>query len=303
MLILTGHKRMVNSVCFSPDGDKLLSTGGFSTDEARLFDLESRKARWVRDEGFGAHRFFGAVFTPEGSHLLTCDHLAGCRLLDADTLAETPLPLGDAVARPFSTPIFSPDGTRLLARAELWETAPHLHWWAYPSWEPLPTWTVQIQWGFRHCNPLFSPDSRTLADVAGFEVILYDVATGQERRRLPLELKQGMATMAWAPNARLLASASGPALTVWDTATGAEVAALRQKKKYFLGLAFTPDGGFLGTVSNEETVKMWDTSSWNLAREYAWEIGGLKCLAFSRNGHLGAAGSEKKRIVVWDLDD
>jgi WD40 repeat protein len=293
---------MVNSVRFSPDGRMLLSTGGYSTDEARLFDLARRKARWAHDEQ-AERRFCGAAFTPDGAGLLTCEHPAGCQLLNVATLAEMPFPLKDAPVRPFAHPIFSPDGTRLLARAELWEAGPRLHWWAYPSWEPLTTWTVGIEWCLRPCWPVFSPDGLTLADVTGPHVTLYDVATGQEMRRLRIELKQGQAAMAFDPSGRLLTLASGRALAVWDVAAGQEVATLRQNKKYFLGVAFTADGRFLGSVSNEETVKLWDTSSWRLAREYAWQIGGLKCLAFSGDGQLAAAGSDKKRIVVWDLDD
>jgi WD40 repeat protein len=302
MQILTGHKRMVNSVCFSSDERKLFSTGGFVAEEARLFHLPSSKARWAFDET-GDKLFCGAAFTPDGKHLLLCEHPAGCRILDLDTLEEIPVRPRGSTNLPTANPIFSPDGTRVLGRTELWEPAPLLHWWAYPSWKPLRTWTVEIEWQDRSCQPLFSPDGRTLADVVSEEVILYDVATGRERRRLPVELKQGMATMAWDPSARLLAVASGAALVVWDTTTGTELTTLRQKKKYFLGIAFTSDGRFLGTVSNEATVKMWDTSNWQVAREYAWEIGGLKCLAFSRHGQLAAAGSDKKKIVVWDMDD
>ena|SRR5581483_629704 len=141
-----------------------------------------------------------------------------------------------------------------------------------------------------------------LADVSG-EVILYDVATGEERRRLPVAVKDGSATMAFSPDSRLLAFASGLRLVVWDVVTGAEVTSFRQKKKYLLGVAFTRDGRYLGTVSNEETVKLWDTSDWRLAREYAWRIGGLKSLAFSPDGMLAAAGGDKNKIVVWDMDD
>src|SRR5262249_18095970 len=147
-------------------GRMLLSTGGYSTDEARLFDLASRKARWAHDEQ-AEKCFCGAAFTPDGAGLLICEHPAGCQLLNVATLAEMPFPLKDAPVRPFAHPIFSPDGTRLLASAELWEAGPHLHWWAYPSWEPLPTWTVGIEWAFRACWPVFSPDGLTLADVTG----------------------------------------------------------------------------------------------------------------------------------------
>ncbi len=302
MRLLSGHRRMVNSVSFSPDGRMLLSTGGYATEEARLFDLTTGKAKWAFYEQVET-RFWGAALTPEGTRLLTSTYPGGCRFVDLDSLAETPLPLQEGAPRPIGNPIFSPDGTQMIARADLWETGPRLHWWAYPTWEPLPTWTVAMQWAFRYCPPLFSPDSRTLADVAGREVILYDVATGGERRRLPVAVKDGKAAMAFSPDSRLLAVASGLALVVWDVTTGAEVVAFRQKRKYFLGAAFTHDGRYLGTVSNEETVKLWDTSGWRLAREYAWQIGGLKSLAFSPDGMLAAAGGDKKKIVVWDLDD
>jgi WD40 repeat protein len=300
MQILAGHRRMVQSVTFSADGRLLLSTGGFGSEEARLFDRISGKTRWAYDERVG-RRLYGAALTPEGDRLLVCDHPDGCRLLDVATLAEVPFPLRDAPVRPQAHPWFSPDGTRLLACGSL--DSREIYWWSYPSWEPLPAWTAAIEWAFRYFQPVFSPDGLALVDIAHGGIALHDVATGQERRRFPLAIKQGQATMAVSPDGRLLAAGSGLSLLVWDVTTGAEVARMRQKRKYFLGAAFTPDGRYLGTVGNEETVKMWDTSGWHLVREYAWQVGGLKCLAFSRDGQVGVAGSDKKKIVVWDLDD
>jgi WD40 repeat protein len=304
MRILTGHRRMVNSVCFSPDGRRLLSTGGYSTDEARLFDLATGKALWA----FYEHphtRYCGSAFTPEGTHLLICDTSGSRRLLEIDSLAEVPFPLRDAASHPFGTPIFSPGGTRLLARGETSDGSPCIRWWAYPSWVPLPTWTISglQHWAVRYCQPLFSPDSRTLAEATFGEVLLHEVATGEIRRTLPVETKDHKVSMAFDPTSQFLAFASGSRLVVWDIDDGAEVTALSQPKKHFLGVAFTRDGRHMGTVSNEETVKLWDTSGWRLDREYAWQVGGLKCLAFSPDGMLAAAGSDKNRVVLWDLDD
>jgi WD40 repeat protein len=302
MRILTGHRRMVYSVRFSRDGRLLLSTGGFATEEARLFDLATGAVRWAFKEQH-PKRFHGAALCPGGARLLTCEHPAGCRLLAVDSLEELPLPFGEQAVCPYAYPDFSPDGNRMLAWAEPNVPGPRIHWWEYPSWRPLPTWTVEIEWAFRYFHPVFSPDGRTLADVARGGVVLYDVATGEERRRFPVAVKGGQLAVAFDPACRLLAAASGVWLAVWDTTTGEQVTAFRQQKKHFLGVAFTDDGRHLGTVSNEATVKLWDTSSWRLDREYAWQAGGLKCLAFSADGMLAAAGSDKNRIVLWDMDD
>ena len=68
------------------------------------------------------------------------------------------------------------------------------------------------------------------------------------------------------------------------------------------GVEFTRDGRFLATVSNEETVKFLDTGSWNVQTEMAWQIGGLRVIAFSPDGTLAAAGGRGKKVVVWDLE-
>jgi WD40 repeat protein len=87
-----------------------------------------------------------------------------------------------------------------------------------------------------------------------------------------------------------------------DAESGDEVASLCQERKFFQEVAFTPDGQFLAAASNEETVKFWDARTWKLAAEFAWQAGGLRCLAFSADGMLAAAGGTGRKVVVWDVD-
>jgi hypothetical protein len=54
-------------------------------------------------------------------------------------------------------------------------------------------------------------------------------------------------------------------------------------------------------VSNEATVKFFDTSSWGLHTELAWQVGELRSLAFSPDGMLAAAGARGGKIL-WDVD-
>lgn len=73
-------------------------------------------------------------------------------------------------------------------------------------------------------------------------------------------------------------------------------------RKEFTGLAFHPSGRFLAATSNDATVKLYDTSTWKVAQVFDWAIGRLRSVAFSSDGMLAAAGGDKGKIVVWDVD-
>jgi WD40 repeat protein len=73
-------------------------------------------------------------------------------------------------------------------------------------------------------------------------------------------------------------------------------------KKHFTGIAFHPSGKYLAATSNDETVKLYDTNTWEVAHTFTWKIGRMRCIAFSPDGALAAAGSDKGQVVVWDVD-
>jgi WD40 repeat protein len=68
------------------------------------------------------------------------------------------------------------------------------------------------------------------------------------------------------------------------------------------GIAFHPSGRYLAATSNDATVKLYDTSTWEVTRTFTWEIGRMRSIAFSPDGTLAAAGSDKGQVVVWDVD-
>jgi len=84
---------------------------------------------------------------------------------------------------------------------------------------------------------------------------------------------------------------------------GAEPVRFRNdNRKEFTGLAFHLSGRYLAATSNDATVKLYDTSTWKLAQAFDWDIGRLRSIAFSPDGMLAAAGGDKGKIVVWDVD-
>lgn len=73
-------------------------------------------------------------------------------------------------------------------------------------------------------------------------------------------------------------------------------------RKHFTGIAFHPSGQYLATTSNDATVKVYDTQTWRMVKAYDWEIGRLRCIAFSSDGTLAAAGSDAGKVIIWDVD-
>jgi WD40 repeat protein len=74
------------------------------------------------------------------------------------------------------------------------------------------------------------------------------------------------------------------------------------EKKHFTAVAFHPSGRFLLVASTDETVKLYDVRTWEVVRSFAWDIGRMRSVAFSPDGTLAAAGSDKGKVVVWDVD-
>jgi WD40 repeat protein len=73
-------------------------------------------------------------------------------------------------------------------------------------------------------------------------------------------------------------------------------------RKHFTAIAFHPSGRYLGATSNDATVKLYETSTWEAARTFTWNIGRMRSIAFSPDGALAAAGSDSGKVVVWDVD-
>lgn len=78
------------------------------------------------------------------------------------------------------------------------------------------------------------------------------------------------------------------------------------------GVAFHPSGAVLAAVGDSGTATLYDTATWRVAREFAWDIGALRAVCFSPDGTraatiaVGAAPERRKRAVgravVWDMD-
>ena len=322
MLTLSiGRKKRLHAVTFSPSGRDLAAVGGDNV--LRVWDSytgDLKHTAPVQETSSG----YALAFLDD--HRLLCWEV-GLFLKDLaadpkDPAADPPKPIDPR--NPLAVKMArSPDG-RYLAQVEKTESTE----WAREglvvydttTWAMLP----EPEDGINTTEGVaFSPDGRLLATahmvrvgeqlksfgmIGHHPVAEYDYVV--RLREFPScrvvrtigGWQQGVRFLAFSPDGSTLVGTAGPRLRVWDLAADREVALQKRGTRHFQGLAFTADGRRLLTVSNDETVRVWDARSWGEVTTINWTIGGLINLAMSPDGVRAAAGSDAGKVVVWDLD-
>ena len=136
------------------------------------------------------------------------------------------------------------------------------------------------------------------------QVSLRDVQTGNVLATQTLDGSDHL-RLAVAPDDSLLVTLTRRHLRVCTTTLKQEdhiTTVSNDGRKHFTDIAFHPCGRYLAATSNDETVKLYSTATWQEAKRFTWEIGKMRSIAFSPDGTLAAAGSDIGKVVVWDVD-
>lgn len=310
-------KKRIYALAFSPTGEELAAVCGDGF--LRVWDLARGEVRHAAP----------VAETQSGYDLAYLDSdrliLGGLNLMVWDTTADgwRTFTTGATWGRRIKT---TPDGAHLAqvdqTRSTEWAAGEGLLVFATADWELLP----QIPLAQHTTGGVaFSRDGRFLTtghmgavgernrSITGFPQLQltlneYDYFVhvrswpGGAVQRTIDGWGQAVTHLAFSPDGRLLAGTAGPRLRVWDLEADREVALHKRGPKHFQGLSFTRDGRFLATVSNDETVRIWDAAVWQEHRTYTWKVGRLLNISFAPDGLRAATGSDRGQIVVWDVE-
>jgi eukaryotic-like serine/threonine-protein kinase len=285
-------KAGVNSLAFSPDGERIASAGGDGA--VKVWNSKTREV--VQTLPAHTDSVYSVVFHRDGKHLATVGADRKVKVWDlttGHTVFTGPSDAADHNRGAAYGVAFSPDG-RLLAVGN--DGAVNV--WDWEKEQLLHTLPGHAKKGI---GVAFSRDSRRLASASwSGDVMIWDAVTG-ERLHTLAEHHHPVSALAFSPDGRCLVSASfDRRLIVWDTLTGQRLRTLEGHDGVILGVAFSPDGLRLASVGQDKTVRVWEAAT----RREVLDLRGHKdvsqCVAFSPDGLRLASASSDETIRIWD---
>lgn len=303
MLIFKAHAKPITAVAFSPDGT-LLATGSGTERIARVWRLAA-PGGGLLDKPAKLHEwpleFVANVGFSADSKLVVASgmqKLGAWKVADGAPVLEVDKPSANKLC------VSSQGIVYALGFVETRR-------WRLADGKPLPAWksaepgdnygagpvacTSDGKRVASHWSPKSGPASR-------FEV--RDASSGQVVARYDREkVSVQPARARFGRDDTLFATSYGPEIVVWDASSGTPVTTLSVGKKHVPDLAFTVGGKQLIAVSNDETVRRWDTTSWKELSLYTWKAGKLTALDVSADGCRVASGGQAGKVVIWDVVD
>jgi WD40 repeat protein/tRNA A-37 threonylcarbamoyl transferase component Bud32 len=311
-LTFTGHDGAVCGLEFLPKSQRLVSGAGYysTRDRLQLWDtttgvpLEPSFERCSEVHAVALHR--------DGRRLATAhlDQIAGAgtvRVWDLDTGRS--VWEQKAQAAWVTDVAFSPDGRSLAsAGQDERKLGGAVTLWDAETGRKIRDFAKQTA---GVTGVAFSPDNRLLASGWGDGIVrIWDAKDpAREAREFPRHSGQ-VKRVLFLPDGRL-ASAGGSRsaessttaglgeVKIWDLSSG-RVLNLRGHTALVEGLACSPDGRRLATGSDDQTIKLWDTTTGEELFTLRGHTGGVICVAFSPDGQRIASGSWDRTLRVWD---
>jgi RNA polymerase sigma factor (sigma-70 family) len=229
-------------------------------------------------------RIFFIAYTPDGKHLITASRDQTVRLWDAATGKE--LRRFDRSPRPGEKAGVADANGRMMVF----------------GLDPARPFVVAL-----------APDGKTLAAASGARLILWDVASGKELRRLPAPPLGASAALGFADGGKKLVLAVAGSTHAWDTATGKRLkgatgpAMPAAAVVYALGEeVLSPDGkllarGHFDPTTGEFAVKLTEVATGKELPPIPFKKSAALAMTFSPDGKTLAWATPPGGVQFWDL--
>ena len=166
----------------------------------------------------------------------------------------------------------------------------------------------------------WSPDGKHLAVGGDDTYIKVDDTESWEIEKVLSGHKGSVLSVSWSHDGRFIASGSGTdkvdvhnadsrenIIKIWDFETGIAVQNLTGHQDGILQLRWSSDQSLLVSASDDSTLKMWNTTTWNNVLNFTGDVEfgtghslGVLTVDWSPNETLLVSGSRDYTVVVWN---
>jgi WD40 repeat protein len=158
----------------------------------------------------------------------------------------------------------------------------------------------------------FSSDGSTLASgTEKGQVVLIDVATSKEKKKLPGHLGSRVTEVAFQPkdetlatqkNEEILASVGRDSVArVWNLKTGKQINLLQGHENPPRTIAYSPDGKYIATAGEDTRIAVWNAKNGKLLHLLEGHDDFVNSVAFSPDSKSIASGADDARIFLWEV--
>jgi WD40 repeat protein len=202
---------------------------------------------------------------------------------------------------------FSPDGNQIAAggfseNIRLWDAVTGglvqtIGLFSSPIWDLAfsPTGDMLASANF---NKGFSSDSSTISNIN-----LWSILNGELRwNYVEDNTRLLVLSVDYAPDGKTIAYGTFDKVLVLDAETGQLIRSL-SIPDHVGDLAFSSDGRFLATGSDDRKIRLWSTDNYDLLAALEGHAHYVNGVAFSPDGRLLASGSHDGNVGIWDVEN
>ena len=301
---LEGHSDWVDSVAYSPDRTKFVSSGRkiipgkyiWSYDkhvgETKIWDANTGQCLKTLEGHIEPVR--SVAYSPDGTRIISGSEDATVKIWDANTgqCLKTLKGHSDYVR----SVAYSPDGRRIVSGSY----DKTIKIWDANTGECLKT----LEGHSNYVRSVaYSPDGRRI--VSGSDdrrIKIWDANTGECLKTLKGHSDWVM-SVAYSPDGtKIISGSDDKTIKIWDANTGECLETLEGHSSIVNSVAYSPDGTRIISGSRDKTVKIWDANTGECLETLKGHSYFVKSVAFSPDGTKIVSGSMDKTIKIWGVE-
>jgi WD40 repeat protein/serine/threonine protein kinase len=233
-----------------------------------------------------------AVFSPDGSRIVTASYDRSARVWDVASGAQTLKLSGHSNRLRYAA--FSPDGRRIVT-ASLDKTA--------RIWDAATGKELMVLQGHtdRIRHAVFSPDGRRVVTASYDKTArIWNAETGQEIMQIAGHAALVASAAFSSDGRRVLTASFDNTARVWDALSGKELLRINSPLGGFNRAAFSPSDDRIVTSSDDTTVRIWDAATGRAILLLGGHEQAVEWAAFSADGNRVVTASDDDTVRVWD---